>query len=64
MAIITKHKCDRCGTMFDDPIPSTTTMCVTPDLYIQVSVRHNHCAYDMCERCRLGLIKAHVKVRP
>lgn len=53
--------CDHCKKEFEDPIPSATTICVTPDLYLQLSVRHNHCAYDMCEKCRAEVVRTHVQ---
>lgn len=61
MAFKTIHICDHCKKEFEELLPSATIISITPDLCLQVSARHNHCAYDMCNNCRVDLLKAYVK---
>ena len=67
MAIITKHKCDRCGTLFDNPIPSIKYIHVSPELSLQVTASHSHCVYDMrdmCDNCKDEILVGYVANLP
>lgn len=64
MSIITKHKCDRCGTLFDNPIPLNKYVHVTNELFLQVTVGHSHCAYDMCNKCKDEILIGYVANLP
>lgn len=64
MSIIRKHKCDRCGTLFDNPIPLNKRVHVTNELFLQVTVGHSHCAYDMCNKCKDEILIGYVANLP
>ena len=64
MSIITRHKCDRCGTLFDNPIPSNKCIHVSHELFLQVTASHSHCAYDMCDNCKDEILVGYVANLP
>ena len=59
--IKTIHICDTCGTEFNDPIPSTSSIYAAQDLYLQITVAHSYCKFDMCNKCKDEVLKAYVE---
>lgn len=59
--IKTIHICDKCGTEFNDPIPSIKCIYAAQDLYLQITVMHGHCKFDMCNKCKDEVLRAYVQ---